>query len=342
MSHFREAERERQIKWRRKTLQNQENGRQNNHYYEHVLPAENWELNLWPGIRSDSSLPLSEYLKREQIQKHSGSHNLLSSWILCANLYFPFRKSAASLALLRDFLSAKVSADIAKVTCVELEFESRELCLKHGCLLGEKAGKRGSGQTSPDLAFIAESTNGGQALILVESKFTESNFERCSGYFKKGNEKYPRNSDPSRCLHAHKLLPFDDGCCHLGQWGRRYWEYLLPAINKDAFAALNSCPAAFAGYQLLRQQALTEAIAQSGRYELVMSCVAYDRDNDPLLCCLTKTGISDFRTGWGRLFSGKSKFLTFTHQEWVSWIRQHDDAGEWQDWLIYIEGRYGY
>ena len=62
--------------------------------YPWILPADLWEEALWPGIRKGSDNSVSDYVEKNGVQKHSGVHNLKSSWTLCANLYFPFRASA--------------------------------------------------------------------------------------------------------------------------------------------------------------------------------------------------------------------------------------------------------
>ena len=89
-------------------------------------------------------------------------------------------------------------------------------------------------------------------------------------------------------------------------------------------------------------RSLAEGIDASGRYDLVISCVSYDSRNEALIGCLRETGIDDFSTGWGPLFGGKASFATFTHQQWVAWVRQHDLDGRWAGWLAYVSERYGY
>ncbi len=78
---------------------------------------------------------------------------------------------------------------------------------------------------------------------------------------------------------------------------------MAPGLNIEAFSKLTCCPAAEAGYQRLRQQALTQGIANSGKYGCVVSCVAMDFRNEKLLTCLKSTGIADVRD-WGKLFIG--------------------------------------
>jgi len=50
----------------------------------------------------------------------------------------------------------------------------------------------------------------------------------------------------------------------------------------------------------------------------------------------------DIRSDWAKLFRGQATFATFTHQEWVEWVRQQDRSAELDDWLGYVGGRYGY
>jgi hypothetical protein len=260
---------------------------------------------------------------------------------VCANLYFPFRSDEASRAILAAFLQSYVSPDIAVVEGVELEYQCPgDLCPE--ALLGEAGGQRGSGQTSPDVAFLVKTRSGKSGVVLTECKFTEHSFYACSGRTKGDDDEYPKNPDPARCHAPITVLENPSKQCHFTSWGRRYWDHLKPAANSSAFNALTRCPAATAGYQLLRQQSLAEGVAASGRYDLVVSCVAFDDRNKDLIECLRSTGIMDFRTGWGSLFAGKAKFATFTHQQWVRWVRDHDDPGRWRRWLNYVHERYGY
>jgi len=253
-------------------------------------------------------------------------------------LYFPFR-DAAGKPLLAGFLRELVSPDIDVVTAIELEYESPELRLKPAVLLGETDGGRGAGQTSPDVAFEVR-TSRGTGVILVESKFTEHNFYPCSGRKKRPTGRNP-NPNTARCLDPLAVLDAPQTQCHLNTWDRLYWSHLSPVANRDALAPLKCCPAAFDAYQLFRQQALAEALAQSGAFDPVFSCVAYDSRNSDLMHCLRQsTGLDDIERGWEQLFPGKSRFSTFTHQQWVRWVASHA-SGTRDDWLEYIRVRHG-
>jgi len=324
-----------QSEWRRDHVACSEWGWFKGKQYEWILPPHLWEQGLWPGIRSEGQYPLTEYILENRIHKHDDCNNLKSGWVHCANLYFPFGQTDFGRHLLAGFLRANVCADVMSVDKVELEYaEAGDL--HPSVLLGEIGGSRGIGQTSPDLGLLV---NAAQGLILVESKFTERNFEPCSAKIGKGRS-LPPNPDQSRCKNPLAGLDAEREC-HQVTWHRRYWEHLAPVVNVDVMSKLKCCPAARAGYQLLRQQALAEGIANSGKYDLVVSCVAMDFRNEALLTCLNSTGIADVRD-WGKLFNGKAKFAVWDHQQWVTWVEKKDTAGEWRDWLQYVKCRYGY
>ena len=321
-----------QTAWRRTSLETQEPGTQNGQQRSWILPRDLWEEGLWPGIRSSSGHSLPSYLEDEEVQKHDGVHNLKSSWVMCANLYFPFQED---LKVVAGFLKDRVAPAIETVDRIELEWAEKREGLDPASLLGEPHGQRGKNQTSPDVAFIV---NCGKGIVLTESKFVEHSFYPCSGR----NKDYG-NPDVARCMNPRKVYDDPDRQCYMTQWAyrrrtnRKYWDYLR--FSPDALRVLRRCPAASAGYQLFRQQALAEALAQKGAYDFVISCVAYDARNQVLRECLRSTGIQDFTREWGSLFDGKAQFATFTHQEWVRWVSA-TRKGAWQDWLDYVNRRY--
>jgi len=76
------------------------------------LPENLWKEGLWEGIKD--SLP--EYLNKEKVQRHKGCHNLKSSWVLCANLYFSFQRDKELLAgFLNKFVNSKFK--ICSIIC---------------------------------------------------------------------------------------------------------------------------------------------------------------------------------------------------------------------------------
>jgi len=333
MNDFNYDQEKHQSAWRENSVA-KEWGSQNGKQRPWILPREVWELGLWPGIRSSGQHSLPDYLEHNHIQKHDGVHNLKSSWMLSANLYFPFREDKEMLA---GFLHNYVSSLIRTVDGVELEWAG-DSPLDPATLLGEPHGQRGKNQTSPDIAFIVNDAKG---IVLTENKFTEHSFYPCSG-----RKKEYGNPDMKRCLDLAKVYNDTANQCYMLQWAckgrtnRKYWEYIK--FSPVGLAMLKYCPAATAGYQLFRQQSLAEALAQKNAYDFVVSCVAHDERNKTLIECLKGTGIEDFTIGWGPLFEGKATFTTFTHQQWVAWVRAHINKGWHQAWLEYVCERYNF
>lgn len=326
-----------QVEWRRSNVSSSEMGTWRGKPYPWIVPRCLWEEGLWPGIRKGSDNPLATYLECSGVQKHSGVHNLKSSWVLCANLYFPFRRSDQDRRLLASFLRQHVARPITSLEAIELEYsECEDGELHPSRLLGETGGSRGAGQTSPDLGL---KVNDGRGLVLVESKFTEPDFSRCSARNHKGSARRAGNPDPDRCDQPLKVLWNPAGQCHQSAWRRRYWEHLAAVTDREALAAMPCCPAARRGYQLFRQTALAEGIARSGKYDLTVSAVAVDERNEDLNRCLRKLGLSDLH-GWGKVFRGQAVFAVFTHQQWLEWVREHDREGRWRQWLSWIGDRY--
>ncbi len=333
--NFSDDQKEKMANWRKGHISTSEKGFQNGIDYNHIIPRRLWEETLWEEIQ----ISLPKYLKEYGITAHTGTHNLVSSWIACANLYFPVHENSSLRHLMLKFLQENISDQIIEITDVQLEFAFPKGDILHpSFLLGEMDGSRGSGQTSPDLAFLVK-TNKGKGLILTECKYTEHSFYGCSA--RKIDKKRNRinNPDPNRCM-----MKVTDGdytsVCHQTVWGRKYLS--LIKLSNTAINTLTRCPAATGGYQILRQQALAEGIAKSGKYSLVASTVAFDERNTDLKGCLKTTGIDNFQTGWGNLFEGKAFFNTWTHQEWVKFVRENQKNGEFSHWIDYLNKRYNY
>lgn len=333
---------EHQTEWRKSNISDKRHGYQNGHKRPWILPKELWEEGLWSELRTDApeeNIIVDRYLKKWGVQRHTGSHNLKSSWIQCANVYFPFRRDPD---LLLEFLKEKISSEIITVDSIDLEY-ALDPPLDPHTLLGEPKGQRGSGQTSPDLA-INVSTKAGKGLLLIENKLTEHSFYSCSG-----RKKEYGIPDSSVCRDFALIqVDFSNNCYQMtdawaqdGRFIRKYWDFLEDNLTAQA-KGLKMCPASTGGYQLFRQQALAEAIAKSGQFDIVVSCVAFDERNDKLKTCLNYSlGIKDFTEGWQGIFQGKAGFKTFTHQQWVQYVAEHGGE-EWVEWLKYVNERYGF
>lgn len=338
MTTFRDAMHADQLAWRARHLPHVHGeGVWMGRRYEHILPRRSAAENLWPGLRDGGVRPLEPWLAAEGVQPHQGRDNLLSSWTLCANLYFPFGEGPEARALLAGFFRALTGLAVARVRAVALEYA---LPAPHdpGTLLGEHDGKRGANQTSPDVAFELTLEDGREALVLTEVKFVEHSFYDCSGC-----KALTADQRRSTCWDLAQVLADPaTRCAHAATRGRRYWDHLTgPMRQANAAGRSRRCPAAKGGYQLFRQQALAEALAHTTDLAAVVSSVAYDARNTGLLASVSE--VADLRTGWGPMFAGRAGFVVWSHQAWFRWVAQAEAAPAWAaDWLVWVGERYGY
>jgi hypothetical protein len=340
MKDFKNEMRDYQVTWKIKYLSNiKAKGYQNGKSYDHILPKSNEKDNFFKPIRDELFNTNNGYLQANNIKPHTGIHNLLSSWTLCANMYWPFNNEEGK-NLLSKWLSKQLKLDISEIVKLELEYEDPIPNLKPGLLLGENnQGMRGSGQTSPDLAILFKTSEDKIGILLIESKFTEHSFYVCSGYQKKTQTANIPNPDKTRCLNTASIISSDFDDCHLNTWGRKYWNLLSSDLNKDAFKALNRCPMSTACYQLFRQQALAKGYTK--HFEVVASCVVTDERNITLVNSSKSTGMSAFPDGWKKLFPNLP-FYWLTHNSWFEYVKTNNSVGRWNEWIEYIGVRYNF
>jgi hypothetical protein len=319
------------------------NGTQNGKTRDHILPSDKWLLGVWEEIRD----LLEHYIEAEQIQANTGKHNLKSSWTQCANTFFPFRIHSYMKTMLASFLNRELDLNVSSIDSIDLEYAAPgKLDANH--LLGEQGGMRGSGQTSPDVAIQFSCKDGKCGIFLIENKYTEHHFYSCSAAKKVLDKAHSlrglqANPDPERCRDTERLINDLESQCQQSFWERKYWKILVDHINRPVLGNLSHCPAMTDGYQLFRQQALAQGIADAGLFDYVISGVAYDERNAELITCLSSIGINDFRRDWPNLFNVNSEvmFYCFSHQRFVSWVMR-SGSRYINDWGNYLTKRYGF
>lgn len=321
---------DKQIRWKKENLPLiKDSGYQNKVTYQHILPKRDVKYNFYDNIYES----IMDYASRNSVKPHTGIHNMLSSWVLCANYYWPFN-NANGFLWLRDYLNTKLNNMITEIVSFDLEFMDDDIKYQPKHLLGEDDGMRGSGQTSPDLAVTFTDKKGEKGIILIESKFTEHSFYQCSGYMKTKPGK-PVNHDKNRCRNTALLVKSGFNDCHLKSWGRKYWEILKNDLHNEYFIGLDECPAIRSAYQLLRQQALAKGLQD--KYKIVINAVFYDKRNEMLINSMKLAGLNDFGYSWQNLFPGLNH-LWLDHNEW--WGFAKNNSNDYMKWIDYIENRY--
>jgi len=308
---------------------------------EHILPEDHWLQGVWQPICH----ALDQYVSVHKIQPSSQKNNLKSSWVQCINLFFAMRCNPNIRRLFMSFLTRQLGIKVTSIEALEFEYAAPGN-LEPKRLLGEQGGSRGSGQTSPDIAVIFGCEDGKSGIYLIENKYTEHHFYKCSGADTKQSRSHIKmglssNDNPERCRDVKEVYRNPHNMCHQQKWGRRYWDLLRESIDEDSLTACGICPALTDGYQLFRQQAYAQGIADSRLFDFVISGVAYDQRNAALISCLKGIGFQNFADDWPRLFNTSVIFHCFTHQSLVSWITR-SRSNFVKEWGKYITDRYEY
>ena len=291
--------------------------------YPHILPKDKQPFNLWEGIREDAIA----YFDAESIAWHKDSHNLLSSQALCINLFFPLRKE---LELLTGFFGSRISG-LAQVKRMHFEYIGPE-----GTDYLHEGGGRGQNRTSADVALEWDGEDDTRRLLLLEFKFTESEFGRCGGAASKGN------TDRSRCLRPEDIIRTPSAMCYLMQSKKRpYWDIILDSngpLQTERLTLERHCPFRYDFYQLMRNQLLAHQIErdQQSGFARASFGVVYHLDNDRLLRMgHPHGGERNPLIAWAGMLKQPESFFTLTIQDLLNWIdanlpeRLHD----WRNFL---------
>jgi len=291
--------------------------------YEHILPAKLWTQNLWSGIRTAADI----YFRHEKIKWHDQRDNLLSSQILCVNIFFPLRNYLSVLdGFLRQFYPS-----LAKVTDIDFEYIGPRNYFN-------EPGGRGYNRTSADVSITWEDTRGKNNLLLVEFKFTEPSFGECSK---------SENPDWDRCNYGELVVSSPQTECYRSEVGRPYWDMiLLPqgAFIREMLNKTQYCPFRYDFYQLMRNQLLAKCIGEDkdSGFHIVEFAVCYDDRNKALLNLSHPVdGNANPLTSWKSFLKDKNTFKYFTIQQLLEYIENTDTLpSELEQWRTYLNKRY--
>ena len=146
---------------------------------------------------------------------------------------------------------------------------------------GEWLGERGQ-QTQVDVFFTVRRDGTPVGHILVEVKFTETEFGGCRGA-KPPTAKRRGNPDRSRCLDLGAILEHPSNQCWLAETqGRKYWEIMsspTSSFGLNRVALPSPCPFRHGLYQLMRNRVLADAIVANTEAEWADVAVSLHPEN---------------------------------------------------------------
>lgn len=253
---FEQQEILRQVAFKRNCWPKLGNGRSANrpqHSYPHILPKGHVDKAFY-GSLAESILA---YLKQENIALHTEVLNLKSSQVACLNFLYPFYQD--------HFLAMKVFREmmpgLEAVDAVDFEYSGPIEATKW---LGEPlSSMRGQNRTSIDAALFWKDKSLQNHATLIEWKYTEHNYGKCSAY--SGGK--PEEKEICRSLRIaeeddpSKYCLLTSGKRHRS---RRYWEHLESAgISFQAYQEVQGCPFQGPLYQLMRQYLLGTFLIKS-------------------------------------------------------------------------------
>ncbi len=292
--------------------------------YEHILPSRLRTQNLWSGIRETAV----DYFRSNKIKWHDQRDNLLSSQIMCVNVFSPLQNRPSLL----DSLLRKFYPSLDKVTSVDFEYIGPKNYLN-------EPGGRGYNRTSVDVAITWNDAEGKNNLLLIEFKFTERNFGGC------GRSK---NTNPDRCYHGEKVICSPKTECYRAspKVNRPYWDMILSPqgpFRVEMLRKTRYCPFKYDFYQLMRNQLLAKCIGEDkdSGFHIVEFAVCYDDRNKTLLTLSRPVdGNSNPLIVWKAFLKNTNSFKYFTIQELLEHIDLENLPEELKSWRAYLDERY--
>ncbi|MGB5933663.1 MAG: hypothetical protein WBH57_11430 [Anaerolineae bacterium] len=326
MSDFRSRMETAAIHYKEEFLGVRKCGKWQGREYPHILPIQLWDLNLWEQIRAPARIHFLE----KDIAWHHQRHNLLSSQILCVNIFFPLRDEQRFLT---GFFRDRIP-QITRLGMMHFEYIGKKDYLNEG-------GGRGRMRTSADVALEWYDASNSRGLLLLEFKFTEREFGRCGGATSRGN------LDRSRCRQPDRIVQAPHKMCYLAERKKRpYWQIALDQdspLRIDLLTKEPYCPFRYDFYQLMRNQLLAHEIECDGDsgFRQALFGVVYHGENDRLLRMGRPFGGDrNPLRAWAGLLREPDRFITFTIQDLLAWMDQRLPS-HLEEWRGFLNARYG-
>ncbi len=333
MQNFRKQMETHQIEYKEKSLGIKEMGLWRDRCYPHILPKRKWNLNLWENIREEAQ----RYFNSNGIAWHIQKHNLLSSQIMCVNIFFPLRQH---LDILEVYLTQYLDG-LEKVINLDFEYigppDTKDPSGYRNYF--NETGGRGQNRTSSDIAITWEGKGNTRNMLLLEFKFTEPGFGECS-------QKY--NHHPERCLSSKRVInshQFGPTECYRTEVGRSYWDKILSShspFRKELLTTESYCPFRYDFYQLMRNQLLAHCVQSDPEedFNKVDFGVIY-YDGNEVLTRMSRPFEEERNPlkAWLKLLKNPNTFHVFTVQDFLNTIepKLHSDL---ENWRAYLKQRY--
>lgn len=284
----------------------------------YLFPEGQWEHNLLPQFRQG----VLDHLATHGIERHSFAHHVMSSQAFALNLAAPFfMHPEALLPVLQALLPpGRVAARIDKVEAEVSDPQNRF----------HEPGQRGANCTSSDLGIWWTDAEDRRSLLLVEVKYTESEFGAC----KKGND-----HGGACATGGREIIASEGALCPLTgpAYGRTYWTWmrLLNVFRTEVLETSTACPFRQDGYQLMRNQVLAAVLEQDPGLHRVDFAVMMHDDNETVRTLeVPLAGSTDVLLAWRSVLKDPSRFFALSPRRWLDVASRDPGLAPWAGAMI--------
>lgn len=266
--------------------------------------------------------------------EHQWARSLNSSQCFAVNVFAPLAEDSDLAKAVWARIYPQRPLDPADTVTVEFEHTPQGA----DEWLGESRHRQ---QTQVDVFFTVLRGDTAVGHLLVEVKFTETEFGECRGA-KPSTATRPGNPDRSRCVDLGAILANPPRQCWLVETeGRRYWEIMkspTSSFGLDRVALPSPCPFRHGLYQLMRNRVLADEIVANTEAEWADVAVSLHPENS---ACRV---LSDPVGGYDDVIHAFNSVVASNPVQAIdpgTVVRAIDDESTiWSDWAATMQSRY--
>jgi hypothetical protein len=244
--------------------------------------------------------------------------NMLSSQAMCFNLFAPLASDEDGRAIAAAALSAYLP-DLESVEAIEIEYTPSAKVFND---------QRGAAGVDCDVLLTYRTSGGGKGVLVIETKYSETGFSRCS------------HCKPDRKVTCPRDVEIGDdfaGCMYSSKNGFLYWQRAREYGTLDpSRIPAQGCPFRGSSWQLWVNHTLAHAIGAEAGAEQVRFAVCAPAGNSALL----RHGAR--MEAFQQLLASPDSALFIPLEELVERIREAAPAhgDEWLAWADALDARY--
>ncbi len=244
--------------------------------------------------------------------------NMLSSQALCFNLFGPLASDDDGRAIAAAALSAYLP-DLESVESIDIEYTPSAKVFRD---------QRGPAGVDCDVLLTYRTSGGGEGVLVIETKYTETGFSRCA------------HCKPDREVPCPRDVEIGDdfsGCMYSSKNKFLYWQRASEygTLDMSSFPA-QGCPFRGSAWQLWVNHTLAHAVGAETGAEQARFAVCAPAGNSALL----RSGAR--LAAFQQLLTSPDSALFIPLEELVERIKEAAaDQGEaWVDWAKALDERY--